>query len=306
MTQSGLGRGLGKWKANSHTQLPHPNVVDKGQAEQPTYETHKENDFTLIATDKIHPNPYQPRRAFTEENLQQLTDSIGTEGLLQPILVKAQGDSYQLIAGERRLKACQQLKLPTIAARVLKANSERSAVLALIENLHREDLNVIEEAEGYRTLTETLNMTQQQVADKVGKSRTAITNALRLLKLESPIKIHLTEGTLSTGHAKILLSAPEGEKRLSLAEKTLKHNWSIRKLEIKIHHENTPSNKKLKVDKVQLAIIADLEDRLTEQLNTRIKIEQSGRKGRIVIEYQNKDELSRLLTRMRLNAHTPF
>ena len=120
MTQSGLGRGLGKWKANSHTQLPHPKVVHKGQAEQLTYKTHKENDFTLIAADKIHPNPYQPRRAFTEENLQQLTDSIGTEGLLQPILVKAQGDSYQLIAGERRLKACQQLKLPPSPRACLK------------------------------------------------------------------------------------------------------------------------------------------------------------------------------------------
>ena len=309
MTQSGLGRGLGKWKRDQHAQAPHPSTVHRGQTEQAAHKIVEENSLIFIATDKIHPNAYQPRRAFGEEKLQQLVRSIEAEGLLQPLLVKAKGNAYQLIAGERRLKACQQLKLPTVAAYILKADNERSAVLALIENLHREDLNPIEEAEGYLRLTDTFGMTQQRVADKVGKPRTVVANALRLLKLEEPIKAYLAEGTLSIGHAKVLLSASEGEGRIKLAEKTLKHNWNVRHLETQIRqsrHTKHPWAKKLPANKAELAMIADLENLLTEQLNTRVSLKQGTRKGHIIIEYQNKDELNRLLTRMQLNRHSPF
>lgn len=256
-----------------------------------------------IAINRIEPNPHQPRRDFKEETLRELADSILAEGLLQPVVVRKRGEVYELIAGERRWRACQMLKLKVIPARVIEATETSSAVLSLIENLQREDLNPIEEAMGYASLLKDFDLTQEQVAERVGRSRAGVANALRLLQLSREIQGYLIKGHLSVGHAKVLLGVEGVENRLLLARQSIERGWSVRELERRIEAVRRPGDRPGKArtgPPAEQAAIEDLQKQLSTTFSTRVTLKHTPRKGRIVIEYYGNDDLQRIIETMGL------
>jgi ParB family chromosome partitioning protein len=257
-----------------------------------------------IPINRIRPNPHQPRREFKEESLRELADSILAEGLLQPVVVRRKEDMFELIAGERRWRACQQLKLKVIPARVIDATETSSAVLSLIENLQREDLNPIEEAMGYASLLKDFDLTQEQVAERVGRSRAAVANALRLLQLSREIQGYLIKGHLSVGHAKVLLGVEDGENRLLLARQAIERGWSVRELERRVEAVRKPGDRSSKTRTVapsEQAAIEDLQKQLSTAFSTRVTLKHTPKKGRIVIEYYGNDDLQRIMETMGLH-----
>ena len=257
-----------------------------------------------IAVNTISPNPHQPRRDFDETALQELADSIRAEGLLQPIVVRAMGEGqFQLIAGERRWRAVQQLRLKRIPARIITSSDASSAVLSLVENLQRADLNPVEEALGYASLLKDFDLTQEAVAERVGKARASVANALRLLQLEREIQGYLAQGRLSTGHAKVLLGVPEGEVRLLLARRVIEGGLSVRALEEAAGKaKQGPSGRqpgaKPEASESDQTAIAAFERTLSNHFATGVSIKHSPKKGRLVIEYYGNDDLQRILEKM--------
>lgn len=255
---------------------------------------------------KIEPNPHQPRKSFDEASLHELAESIRSEGLLQPIVVRLVGDTYQLIAGERRWRACQQLKLKRIPARILDAGETSSAVMSLIENLQRENLNPIEESLGYASLLSDFKLTQEAVAERVGKSRAAIANSLRLLQLDSETRSFLSQGLISVGHAKVLLGLDDAEDRILLARQVIERGLSVRETEKAVQKRRrggslTPqAGAPREAPPAETAAIADLERRLASTLSTRVQLKHTAKKGRLVIEYYGNDDLQRVLEKMGL------
>lgn len=257
-----------------------------------------------IPINRIKPNPHQPRREFREEGLRELADSILAEGLLQPVVVRRKGDAFELIAGERRWRACQQLKLKVIPARVVDASETSSAVLSLIENLQREDLNPIEEAMGYASLLKDFDLTQEQVAERVGRSRAAVANALRLLQLSREIQGYLIKSHLSVGHAKVLLGVEDADNRLLLARQAIERGWSVRELERKVEAVRKPGERPAKSRSVapsEQTAIDDLQKQLSTAFSTRVTLKHTPKKGRIVIEYYGNDDLQRIMETMGLH-----
>lgn len=257
-----------------------------------------------IPINRIVPNPHQPRRDFHEESLKELAESIRSEGLLQPVVVREHGEGqYELIAGERRWRACQQLKLKLIPARVVSASETSSAVISLIENLQREDLNPIEEAMGYASLIKDFDLKQEQVAERVGRSRAAVANALRLLQLQREVQGYLIKGHLSVGHAKVLLGVEDAENRLLLARQAIERDWSVRELERRVGMIRKPgdrSGKARTVSPAEESAIDDLQKQLSTAFSTRVTLKHSPRKGRIIIEYHGNDDLQRIMEKMGL------
>lgn len=257
-----------------------------------------------IPLSKIEPNPHQPRKSFNEESLRELAESIRSEGLLQPVVVRLVGDSYQLIAGERRWRACQQIKLKKIPARIIDASEASSAVMSLIENLQRENLNPIEEALGYASLLSDFNLTQEAAAERVGKSRASVANSLRLLQLDSEIRGFLSRGLLSVGHAKVLLGLESPADRTLLARQVIERGLSVRETEKAVLNRrkggsltesgNNPRN----LPAAEAAAIADLERRLASTLSTRVQLKHTPKRGKLVIEYYGNDDLQRLLEKI--------
>ena len=244
---------------------------------------------------EIEPNRDQPRKNFTPEELTELADSITEHGVLQPIVVRSTpGGSYQIIAGERRWRAARQAGLSEIPAIVIEADDRKVQELALIENLQREDLNPIEEAEGYRALIDTYHMKQEEAAEQVGKSRSAVTNALRLLSLGEPVRQMLLDGRLTVGHARALL--PLGD---NLQEKTAEADVSgglnVRQTEALVKRLTSKKPEKPKKDELFETYAADAAGKLTETLGRTVKIVNGRRKGRIELEYYGVDDLNDLL-----------
>lgn len=256
-----------------------------------------------IPTGKIVPNPHQPRREFREESLQELAESIRAEGLLQPVVVRKRDDIFELVAGERRWRACQQLKLKSVPARVIEASETSSAVLSLIENLQREDLNPIEEAMGYASLLKDFDLKQEQVAERVGRSRAAVANALRLLGLAREIQGYLIKGHLSVGHAKVLLGVEDADNRLLLARQAIERGWSVRELERRMETVRKPGEGKSRprsVNPAEEAAITEVQNQLSSAFSTRVYLKHAPKKGRIVIEYYGNEDLQRIMERMGL------
>ena len=253
----------------------------------------------------IVPNPHQPRRDFHEESLSELAESIRSEGLLQPVVVRQKGDTYELIAGERRWRACRQLKLKKIPARVIEASESSSAVLSLIENLQRENLNPIEESMGYASLMRDFDLTQEQVAERVGRSRASVANALRLLQLAREIQAYLIKGHLSVGHAKVLLGVEDPDNRFLLARQSIERGWSVRELERQTERLRSQKDRRsstrtgLPADEAQA--IDALQKQLSTVFSTRVQLRHSPRKGRIIIEYRGNDDLQRIIEQMGLH-----
>ena len=257
-----------------------------------------------ISIEDIETNPYQPRRHFDPESLQELAASIKEHGVLQPLLVRKKDPGYQLIAGERRLRAAKQAGLSTVPV-VVKALDDRTVMeIALVENLQREDLNPLEEAEAYQRLITEFNLTQEEVAKAVGKSRPAIANTLRLLNLPEPIQQLVANGQLTMGHARALLSLERSEEQLYISEKIITEKLSVRETEEIVRQtrlsgvsRETPGEEEEKKQKERQKIDPNLQaiiDDMTRLFGTKVRIKKNGERGKIEIEYYSPEEFERI------------
>ena len=257
-----------------------------------------------ISIEDIETNPYQPRRHFDPESLQELAASIKEHGVLQPLLVRKKDPGYQLIAGERRLRAAKQAGLSTVPV-VVKALDDRTVMeIALVENLQREDLNPLEEAEAYQRLITEFNLTQEEVAKAVGKSRPAIANTLRLLNLPEPIQQLVANGQLTMGHARALLSLERPEEQLYISEKIITEKLSVRETEEIVRQtrlsgvsRETPGEGEEKKQKERQKIDPNLQaiiDDMTRLFGTKVRIKKNGERGKIEIEYYSPEEFERI------------
>ena len=301
--QHGLGRGLASL-------IPPKKIVPLAPAEITDPEVSstssiltelpkEQNDLGRvldIPVADIVPNPYQPRLHFSEEKLAELSESIKEHGILQPLIVtKVSASQYELIAGERRFQAAKLAGLATVPVIVREAQSQEKFELAIIENVQRHDLNPIEEAKAYRKLMDEFGLSQETVAKKMGKSRSAIANTSRLLQLPVEIQRALAEGKISEGHAKAILALDNPEKQRALFELIVKHGLTVREAEAKAREVSVHSyNRTLAADPA----VKEKEERLMEIFGTKVKINKAGKGGKIVIEYYAEEDLTHLMNRL--------
>ncbi|MDY4443257.1 ParB/RepB/Spo0J family partition protein [Butyricicoccus sp.] len=255
------------------------------------------NGFRNIPLRRIEPNRAQPRREFDEAALQELENSIRLHGVLAPITVRL-GDNgyYQIVAGERRWRAARRAGLDSIPAMVIDADDQTMMELALIENLQREDLNPMEEAEGYRALIDQFGMKQETVAERVGRSRSAVANSLRLLSLDEDIRKLVVEGKLSSGHARAVLAVQQPDKRLAAAKTMMESGMSVRQAEAYVKRLNQPKQEKTEqpVKEFQPDYYAEVQRKLEGSLGRRVQIDHKKNKGKITLEYYGDEDLERL------------
>jgi ParB family chromosome partitioning protein len=251
-----------------------------------------------IAVGEIRPNRYQPRRRFDDATIGELADSIRQKGVVQPLLVRQSDGGYELIAGERRLRAAQLAGLERVPVIVREATAAESFELALVENIQREDLSPLEEAEAYRRLLDEFELTQEMVAERVGKSRSAVANLLRLLTLPESVKEQIAAGVLSAGHARALLALPSAAQRLALAREIVSAGLSVRDAEGRVAARTPTSKGRSKASAPVNLHLRAVQDDLCRTLGTRVRIVPRGRGGSIEIEYYSAEELERLLTRL--------
>ncbi|HEY5621680.1 MAG TPA: ParB/RepB/Spo0J family partition protein [Pontiella sp.] len=259
-----------------------------------------------VAVSKVVASPWQPRTVFDPEALAELVESVKVHGVLQPLLVRKVGGRFELIAGERRLRAAQAALLKTVPVIPIEASDEKALEIALIENLQRQDLNPIEEAEGYALLQKKFNLTQEKVAEQVGKARASVANALRLLELPDAIRKYVAEGLLSVGHAKVLLSVDSDKEKEQLCKQTIKQGLSVRGLERLVKKRDLPP-KKPRAEKSDLPgdYLQSLTDELHRHFGTSVRVTPSktltsGRRisGSVEIDFHDNEELDRLLSIM--------
>lgn len=248
----------------------------------------------------IKANPFQPRKNFPEEKMVELADSIREKGILQPLLVKRDQDGYELIAGERRLRAAYKAGISIVPVIVKKVDEQTRQEIALIENIQREDLNVLEEAEAYQSLIDRFHYTQEEISKRVGKSRTTITNTLRLLKLSEHIRRDLLENKISMGHARAYLGLESTTLQNEVHRKVIKHGMSVRQTEksIKLLKNNKSNREKDKnsPDNVQIDYIID---DLRRRFSTRVDINRKGNRGKIIIEFYSNEDFERIYDLLR-------
>jgi ParB family chromosome partitioning protein len=280
----GLGRGLSAL-------IP----VDPNGSTTPDGDTYRE-----LPIDAVVVNQYQPRQHFDEDALDTLTASIAAFGVLQPIVVRPAGEagSYELIAGERRWRASRKAGLTTIPAVVRTADDQTSLVHAVVENIHREDLNPLEEAAAYQQLIEDFGVTHEELASRLGKGRATITNTLRLLQLPVAVQRPLVEGQLSAGHARALLGCPDRRLQEHLTEKIIAEGWSVRAVEEAVRaaqqdDDPVPVEPK-EPGETRPAALLELEELLAERLSTRVRVQMGAKKGRITIDFATLGDLERI------------
>lgn len=276
-----LGRGLGS-------------LMGEAQSETGFVEQKEE---TKVPIDKINPNPNQPRTHFNETLLNELADSIRENGVLQPLLVRKKGKGYEIIAGERRYQASKIAGLEDLPVIVKEVDDQKMLELALIENLQRSDLNPIEEAKGYRQLIKASSMTQEALSKAVSKSRSSITNSLRLLDLPEPVQQYLFDGRLTAGHARAILAVPYEEQRIKLADKVVAEGLSVRATE-----NLAPLFSVGETPRTPRPVMPQSYKRaarvLRQALNTNVKVKSSRGKNKIEIEFKDEEELTRILSSM--------
>lgn len=278
MSRKALGRGL---KA----------LIPEAEGEQ--------GEVRPIPIELIDRNEEQPRKHFDEEQLEELRESIATHGVLEPIIVRPVEGRYQVVVGERRWRAARLAGLKTVPAVVRQLTDKETMEIALVENLQREDLNPLEEADAYRRLMAEFGLTQEEVAARVGKKRSTVANRLRLLDLEEEIRLEVEAGRLSAGHAKVLLGVPDRAMRLELARRVVEEGLSVRALEEAVVESErrtvarveTPRRSSRRVD----PLVQDLEERLQQALGTKVRVVHRGDRGRIEIDYYSEDEMERLI-----------
>ncbi len=293
MARTGLGKGLGAL-------IGTPAVATRTDAAESGERVHQIN----LAS--IAPSALQPRKDFGREALQELIDSIRQHGIIQPLIVRQVGARFELIAGERRWRAAQEIGLTEVPAIIRRANDLEVLELSLIENLQRADLNQIEEAQGYARLANEFGMRQEDIALKVGRSRAAVANALRLLDLHQQVQVWLAQDLLSVGHAKVLLSLKAPEEQLLAAETVLRRNATVRGTErlvarlLGIGRSRRKSRRAGAEPSVTPTAVEDLQNRLQEHLATHVTIHHGDKRGRIEIEYYGNDDLQRIVTALGL------
>jgi len=304
-----LGRGLNGilsgGKESTDSAPPKKKAAPKSPASAPPKRPlPPARGYQEILVSQVKSSPYQPRKEIPKEKLQDLANSIRAEGLLQAIVVRPSGGNFELIAGERRLRAFELLKLKHIPARIMEIGDASSATLTLIENLQREQLNPVEEALGFASLMKDFDLTQEETAERVGKGRATIANSLRLLQLSPELQGFLGRGLLSTGHAKVLLGIEDPTLRGLMARRIIEEGLSVRETESQIKRLNqrsTTSTSKAgpnqsSEDGAIQALTRDLEN----HLRAPVQVKQSGKKGRIVIQFNGNDDLERILQQLGL------
>lgn len=283
----GLGKGL---------DVMIPNIVGETKEKKQKADTKEKSAETIVAITKVEPNRKQPRKYFDEDALQELADSIKQFGLLQPILVQDRKDYYEIIAGERRWRAARLAGLKEVPVIIKNYTDQEIVEIALIENIQREDLNPIEEAQAYKRLLEEFNLKQDEVAERVSKSRAAVTNSIRLLKLNDKVQQMVIDDMISTGHARALLAVEDEEEQYALAQKIFDEKLSVREIEKLVKNLHKPAKAKKLNDKALQAIYLDIEDRLKQRLSTKVAVTSKGEgAGKIEIEFYSHEDLDRIL-----------
>jgi ParB family chromosome partitioning protein len=246
--------------------------------------------------EEVQPNPFQPRKTFSDEQLQELVDSIREKGILQPLLVRRKSDGYELIAGERRWRAAQRAGLREIPILVRDVSDSEMLELSLIENIQRENLNAIEEAEAYKRLVEQFHFTQEEISKKVGKDRTTIANTIRLLRLPPEIKLSLAEGKITMGHARAFLSLDGVDKQKLLWKRLLSGGLSVRQTESLVKRLRTRSSPTPRRSNPEWSVLVE---ELQRALGTKVRIVGKGKRGKIEIDFFSPDELDRIIELLR-------
>lgn len=253
-----------------------------------------------ISIDSISPNPYQARTVWNEQELAELTESIRANGIIQPIIVRPAGTGYQLIAGERRFRAAKLASLTTIPALIRQASDEQLHEWALVENIHRVDLNPIERAKAYRDYVNTFSLTQAEAAERLGEGRSVVANYLRLLDLPQEIKQMLAESSLSMGHARAILALPTDELRRKLANRAMAGRLSVREVERLVRKYLAGTGQVKTKLRSKPPHIIDIENKMASQLGTKVSIEtrKNGQRGRVIIEFYSLDEFDGIMDRI--------
>ncbi len=277
-TPKGLGRGLGALL---------------GDFQEPSLE---QSNYRMLPLHRIEPNPDQPRKDFDEEALQELSESISVHGLIQPLTVRETDPGYyQIIAGERRWRACRMANISEVPVVVIEADDRKAMELALIENLQRADLNCVEEALGYQVLVEDFGLTQEECSTQVGKSRSAVANAMRLLHLPEKVLLMLREGKLTAGHARAVLSLKSERKQLEAAQKIAALGLSVRQAELLCRNLGHDKEPELPKPVLTVDYVAECEKSLSRALGRGVKIVNGKRKGRFELEFYGQEDLQALL-----------
>ena len=279
--QKGLGRGL---------EALLPTSKEDVEVERVSVDAGIENEIKISL---IKPNPHQPRKHFDEETLNQLADSIKEHGILQPLVVSKEGNEYILIAGERRLRASKIAGLEKVPVIMRTTREQQKLELAIIENVQRADLNVLEEAASYRKMIDEFTMTQDEVAKKVGKSRSAVANALRLLTLPLEVKKGLREGKITEGHARTILALTNIEEQIALYNQIISGKLNVRQAEAKVKGGSKPKSEEISLE------LKELEGELVKSLGSKVKITKRGKGGKITIEYYSDEELDRIAGKLK-------
>ncbi len=284
--RTGLGKGL-------DSMIP-PKATSKA-AKEKVMETSPTGE-TILKINEVEPNKKQPRKSFNEEALQELSDSIKQHGIVQPLVVAKQKDYYEIIAGERRWRAAKIAGLKEVPVVIKDYSPQEIMEVALIENIQREDLNPVEEAKAYQNLIKEYNLKQEEVAERVSKSRSAITNSLRLLKLNDQVLDLLIDESISSGHARAMLALEEPDQQLSVAEKIIKEHLSVRETEKLVKSINQPTKRTPKKALKNDFVYKDMEEQLKQKIGTKVKINRkSENKGKIEIEYYSQDDLEKIV-----------
>lgn len=298
--KSGLGRGMNQLFQIKDDGDAIRNIADEINRSGETSDDGKQ--VVVLKLSEIEPNKGQPRKNFDTDKLEALRDSILEHGVVQPILVTpTKAGTYRIVAGERRWRASKLAGLKEMPCIIRSFEEQEVMELALVENLQREDLNPIEESEGYQQLIDTFHMTQEEISKRVGKSRSAVANALRLSHLSDAVKALLVEGKLTQGHARTLLPVEDHNLQLSLAERIIKEGLNVRQTEALVAAIGRPQKKSAAKPQnpMMQKYYREIEDSLSSQFGTKVKIQEGAKKGKIEIEYYSKDDLERLLFALR-------
>ena len=284
--RTGLGKGL-------DSMIP-PKATQRAVKEDKN--TISKTGETILKINEVEPNKKQPRKFFNEEALQELSDSIKQHGIVQPLVVAKKDDYFEIIAGERRWRAAKLAGLKEVPVVIKDYSPQEIMEVALIENIQREDLNPVEEAKAYQNLIKEYNLKQEEVAERVSKSRSAITNSLRLLKLSDDVLTLLMEEEISSGHARALLGLEDSEKQFEIAEKIAKDHLSVREVEKLVKNINQPAKKTKKKELSNDFLYHDMEEKVKLKTGTKVRINRkSENKGKIEIDYYSQDDLEKIL-----------
>ncbi|MGN0710234.1 MAG: ParB/RepB/Spo0J family partition protein [Anaerovoracaceae bacterium] len=291
--KKGLGRGLEElFGAVEISPAAEENTI---QEEKKENAGEGGNGIIYLDINEIKPNINQPRKQFNEEKIDELAASIETYGVIQPIILRKSDIGYEIIAGERRWRAARKANLKKVPCILKDLTEEENMVIAIIENMQREDLNPIEEAEALQQMIDKFGLSQEQVSKTVGKSRPYITNSLRLLKLPFEVRNYVLENKLTNGHARAIAGIADEAVQVEIADKAVEQGLSVRDVEQLVKNLNEPKDKKKKEKKIKTPDVIKVEEELKEILGTKVNIKNKGKKGKIEIEYYNREELERLI-----------